>query len=103
VPATPQPLTPSRLLRWDEAARASRQTRVTEHSRVAPDSVRPMPDKRLRINALSAVLLAAAVVFLVIAIVWFVSIHPRRGILFMALTIAALLGAWFSIRRTRVS
>jgi lipopolysaccharide export LptBFGC system permease protein LptF len=61
------------------------------------------PEKQLRINALTAILLAAAVVFLVVAIVWFASIHPRRGILFVALTIAALVGAWFSLRRTRVA
>ena len=47
------------------------------------------------------VLLVVAVVLFAVAIYWFASIHPRRGVLFVVLGILCLVGAWFSNRAAR--
>jgi uncharacterized membrane protein len=54
-------------------------------------------------RALSVALLVVAGVFIAVAVYWFVVVHPRRGILFVALAVAVLVGAWFSIRAARQS
>jgi len=41
------------------------------------------------------------VVFLVVAIVFFGTSHPRRGIVLIVLTLAAAAGAWFTSRSSR--
>jgi hypothetical protein len=50
---------------------------------------------------LTVVLLVVAAVLVAIAIYWFASIHPRRGILFVFLGGLCLVGAWFSNRTAR--
>ena len=46
-------------------------------------------------------LIALAVVFLVVAIVFFGTSHPLRGIVLIVLTIIAAAGAWLTSRRSR--
>jgi hypothetical protein len=58
-----------------------------------------MPETRSAIRPLPVILLVVAVVFVAIAIYFFVSIYPKRGALFVALAVASLVGAWFSNRR----
>jgi 1,4-dihydroxy-2-naphthoate octaprenyltransferase len=52
-------------------------------------------------RTLTVVLLVVAAVLVAIAIYWFVSIHPRRGALFVILGGLCLIGAWFSNRTAR--
>ena len=52
-------------------------------------------------RALTVVLLVVAGAFVAVAVYWFAVVHPRRGALFVALAIAALVGVWFSIRASR--
>jgi hypothetical protein len=47
------------------------------------------------------ILWIAAVVLLVIAIVFFATSHPLRGILFIVLTALAGIGAWLTSRTAR--
>ena len=52
-------------------------------------------------RTLLVILLVVAVALFAVAIYWFVSIHPRRGVLFVVLGILCLIGAWFSNRAAR--
>jgi protein-S-isoprenylcysteine O-methyltransferase Ste14 len=54
----------------------------------------------MRPNPLTLVLAAVAVVLLVVAIVFFATSHPLRGILLIVLTVLAGIGAWFTSRTT---
>ena len=56
---------------------------------------------RSRIRSLTLILIAAAVVLVVIGVVFFASSHPLRGGLFVALAVASAIGAWFSTRTAR--
>jgi hypothetical protein len=50
---------------------------------------------------LPLVLVAVAVVLLVVAVVFFATSHPLRGIVLIVLTVLAGVGAWFTSRTTR--
>jgi hypothetical protein len=52
-------------------------------------------------RTLTVVLLVVAGAFVAVAVYWFAVTHPRRGALFVALAIAALVGVWFSMRASR--
>ena len=58
-----------------------------------------MPETRSSVRPLPVILVVVAVVFVAIAIYFFVSIYSKRGALFVALAVASLVGAWFSNRR----
>jgi hypothetical protein len=47
------------------------------------------------------VLIVAAVVLLVVAIVFFATSHPLRGIALIVLTLVVAAGAWFTSRSSR--
>ncbi|HMG26101.1 MAG TPA: hypothetical protein VKH36_04725 [Acidimicrobiia bacterium] len=46
-------------------------------------------------------LIAVAVVLLVVAIAFFATSHPRRGIVLIVLTLIAAAGAWLTSRSSR--
>ena len=54
--------------------------------------------RRIRLKPLTLILVAVAVVLLVVAIVFFVTSHPLRGIALIVLAVLAGLGAWFTSR-----
>ena len=57
-----------------------------------------MPDTkvRFRIRPLTIVALAAALVLVVVAVVYLTLSHPKHALLFFGLAVLALIGAWFS-------
>jgi len=69
--------------------------------RGGPDYGAPMPDTKVpfRIRPLTIVAVAAAVVFVVVAIVYLTMSHPKHALLFFGLAVLALIGAWFSTGR----
>lgn len=54
--------------------------------------------RRIRLKPLTLILVAVAVVLLVVAIVFFATSHPLRGIALIVLAVLAGLGAWFTSR-----
>jgi len=60
-----------------------------------------MPDTRVpfRVRPLTIVAIAAAVVFVVVPIVYLTMSHPKHALLFFGLAVLALIGAWFSTGR----
>jgi NADH:ubiquinone oxidoreductase subunit 6 (subunit J) len=49
-----------------------------------------------RIRPLTIVFIAAAVVLIVVAVVYLTMSHPKHTLLFFGLAVLALVGAWFS-------
>jgi hypothetical protein len=62
-----------------------------------------MPGTRasFRIKPLTVVAIAAAAVLVVVAIVYLTMSHPKHALLFFALAVLALIGAWFSTGQSR--
>jgi protein-S-isoprenylcysteine O-methyltransferase Ste14 len=58
---------------------------------------------RIGRNPLAIVLAAVAVVLLVVAVVFFATSHPLRGIVLIVLTVLAGVGAWIANRTTKPS
>jgi len=55
-----------------------------------------------RIKPLTILFVAAAVVLIVVAVVYFTMSHPKHGALFVGLAILSLVGAWFSTGDSRL-
>jgi hypothetical protein len=49
-----------------------------------------------RIKPLTILAVAAAVVLIVVAVVYLTMSHPKHALLFFGLAVLALIGAWFS-------
>lgn len=63
-----------------------------------------MPETKnpFRIRPLTIVFVAAAVVLVVVAVVYLTMSHPKHAILFFGLAVLALVGAWFSTGQSRL-
>ena len=63
-----------------------------------------MPETKtpFRIKPLTILFVAAAVVLVVVAVVYFAMSHPKHGALFVFLGVLALVGAWFSTGESRL-
>jgi hypothetical protein len=63
-----------------------------------------MPETKtpFRIRPLTLIFLAAAVVLIVVAVVYFAASHPKHGALFVALAVGSFVGAWFSTGEVRI-
>jgi hypothetical protein len=57
-----------------------------------------MPETKVpfRIKPLTIAAVAAAVVLVVVAVVYLTMSHPKHALLFFGLAVLALIGAWFS-------
>jgi uncharacterized membrane protein len=57
-----------------------------------------VPETRapFRIKPLTILAIAAAVVLVVVAVVYLTMSHPKHALLFFGLAVLALIGAWFS-------
>lgn len=62
-----------------------------------------MPETKVpfRIRPLTILAVAAAVVLVVVAVVYLAMSHPKHALLFFGLAVLALVGAWFSTGDTR--
>ena len=63
-----------------------------------------MPETKVpfRIRPLTILAVAAAVVLVVVAIVYLTMSHPKHALLFFGLAFLSLIGAWFSTGDTRL-
>ena len=63
-----------------------------------------MPETKnpFRIRPLTIVFGAAALVLIVVAIVYLTMSHPKHALLFFGLAVLALVGAWFSTGESRL-
>jgi NADH:ubiquinone oxidoreductase subunit 6 (subunit J) len=55
-----------------------------------------------RIRPLTIVFVAAALVLVVVAVVYLTMSHPKHALLFFGLAVLALVGAWFSTGDARL-
>jgi hypothetical protein len=71
---------------------------------MARPTVLSMPDAKVpfRIRPLTIVALAAALVLVVVAVVYLTMSHPKHALLFFGLAVLALIGAWFSTGDSRL-
>lgn len=63
-----------------------------------------MPETKtpFRIKPLTILAVAAAVVLVVVAVVYLTMDHPKHALLFGGLAVLALIGAWFSTGESRL-
>ncbi len=63
-----------------------------------------MPETKnpFRIRPLTMVFVAAALVLVVVAVVYLTMSHPKHALLFFGLAVLALVGAWFSTGESRL-
>jgi len=63
-----------------------------------------MPETKnpFRIRPLTIVFGAAALVLIVVAIVYLTMSHPKHALVFFGLAVLALVGAWFSTGESRL-
>ena len=62
----------------------------------------PETKKPFRIRPLTIVFVAAALMLVVVAVVYLTMSHPKHALLFFGLAVAALVGAWFSTGESRL-
>lgn len=63
-----------------------------------------MPETKIpfRIKPLTILAVAAAVVLVVVGVVYLTMSHPKHALLFFGLAVLALIGAWFSTGESRL-
>ena len=61
----------------------------------------PETKARLRVKPLTIAAIAAAVVLVVVAVIYLTMSHPKHALLFFGLAILAVIGAWFSTGESR--
>jgi hypothetical protein len=62
----------------------------------------PVTKNPFRIRPLTIVFVAAAIVLIVVAVVYLTMSHPKHAILFIGLAVLAFVGAWFSTGTARL-
>ena len=62
-----------------------------------------MPETKVpfRVKPLTILAVAAALVLVVVAVVYLTMSHPKHALLFFGLAVLALIGAWFSTGESR--
>jgi 1,4-dihydroxy-2-naphthoate octaprenyltransferase len=63
-----------------------------------------MPETKnpFRVRPLTILFVVAALVLVVVAVVYLLMSHPKDALLFFGLTVLALVGAWFSTGESRL-
>jgi NADH:ubiquinone oxidoreductase subunit 6 (subunit J) len=63
-----------------------------------------MPETKnpFRVRPLTILFVVAALVLVVVAVVYLLMSHPKHALVFFGLTVLALVGAWFSTGESRL-
>src|SRR5262245_9071292 len=90
------------MSRRPAATRGGRLGLIGRSCRRTSGATMPETKNPFRIRPLTIVFGAAALVLIVVAIVYLTMSHPKHALLFFGLAVLALVGAWFSTGESRL-